>query len=428
MTNRERKIKAKKRTFAVFSATAIAVTAVAAASCKKMTGGAVTLTVWCSQMDTDLAKEIAEDFKKAHAETEYEFRFVAQGEDEVATKILTDVEAAPDVFSFSSDQILKLIAGDALSRIGGDRLTRIKENNDEKSVDSATVSAGGEESVYAFPYTDNTFFLYYNKQYLNEEDILSLDGILAKCSANKKFAMPLNDGWYNTSFYFGAGLGYEVTYNDSFAETKITTDFGGDTGKKVTQALYETVSNPKVLPDANDSTIAAGFSDGTVIAATSGIWNKKTFSGYLKDNFGVAKLPTYTYDRDGSGEEQKQLTAFAGYKLMGVGQYSKNKTAALDFAEFYTNKENQIRRFKDRGFVPTNKEARGEEDVQSDACAKAIETQLKYSKTQKNVPSTLWLPMQGLGNAMITAATTGSAFKLETELASYVKAIEKTDA
>ena len=414
-----------KQTLAMLSVAAIAGTMFGA--CAKKTDNAVTLTVWCSQMDMELAKEISENFKKEHADTQYNFRFAAQGEDEVATKILTDVEAAPDVFSFSSDQILKLIAGDALSRVGGDRLTRIKENNDEKSVDSATVKGkDGEESVYAFPYTDNTFFLYYNKEYLNETDIETLDGILAKCSVNKKFAMPLNDGWYNTSFYFGAGLGYEVAYNDSFAETKITTDFGSDAGKKVTKALYETASNAKVLPDANDSTIAAGFSDGTVIAATSGIWNKKTFSGYLGENFGVAKLPTYTYARGENDEAQKQLTAFAGYKLMGVGQYSKNKSAALEFAEYYTNKENQVRRFKDRGFVPTNKEARAENDVQSDACAKAIENQLKYSKTQKNVPSTLWLPMQGLGNAMITAATTGSEFKLETELAAYVKAIEKT--
>lgn len=417
--------KKTKQTLAMLSIAAMAGTMLG--SCKKKTDNAVTLTVWCSQMDMELAKEISENFKKEHADAKYDFRFAAQGEDEVATKILTDVEAAPDVFSFSSDQILKLIAGDALSRVGGDRLTRIKESNDEKSVDSATVkSKDGEESVYAFPYTDNTFFLYYNKEYLNETDVETLDGILAKCTASKKFAMPLNDGWYNTSFYFGAGLGYEVSYNDTFAETKITTDFGSDTGKKVTKALYETASNNKVLPDANDSTIAAGFSDGTVIAATSGIWNKKTFSGYLGENFGVAKLPSYTYARGESDEAQKQLTAFAGYKLMGVGQYSKNKTAALEFAEYYTNKENQVRRFKDRGFVPTNKEARAENDVQSDACAKAIENQLKYSKTQKNVPSTLWLPMQGLGNAMITAATTGSEFKLETELAAYVKAIEKT--
>ena len=419
----------KRKTGKAFAALSLAAMAGAmAVSCKKKTENTVTLTVWCSQMDMGLAKEIAENFKKERTDTKYEFRFAAHGEDEVATKILTEVEAAPDVFSFSSDQILKLIAGDALSRIGGERLTRIRQNNDEKSVDSATVStADGEESVYAFPYTDNTFFLYYNKAYLSETDVETLDGILAKCTTAKKFAMPLNDGWYNTSFYFAAGLGYEVKYNESFAETKITTDFGSDTGKKVTKALYETVSNPKVLPDANDSAIAAGFSDGSVIAATSGIWNKKTFSGYLGENFGVAKLPSYTYARGEADETQKQLTAFAGYKLMGVGQYSKNKTAALDFAEYYTNKENQVRRFKDRGFVPTNQEAREENDVQSDACAKAIEHQLNYSKTQKNVPSTLWLPMQGLGNAMITSAVTGSAFKLETELAAYVKAIEKTD-
>lgn len=123
--------KKTKQTLAMLSVAAIAGTMLGA--CKKHTDNAVTLTVWCSQMDMDLAKEISENFKKDHADTQYNFRFAAQGENEVATKILTDVEAAPDVFSFSSDQILKLIAGDALSRIGGDRLIRIRGKQRRKS-------------------------------------------------------------------------------------------------------------------------------------------------------------------------------------------------------------------------------------------------------------------------------------------------------
>ena len=97
----------------------------------------------------------------------------------------------------------------------------------------------------------------------------------------------------------------------------------------------------------------------------------------------------------------------------------------MEFADFYTNKENQIKRFEQRGFVPTNSEAKADEKVQNDPCAKAITAQLEYSKTQKDVPSTLWTPMQGLGNAMITAAVSGGQFNLETELKAYVNAIEK---
>ena len=68
--------------------------------------------------------------------------------------------------------------------------------------------------------------------------------------------------------------------------------------------------------------------------------------------------------------------------------------------------------------------ARADEKVQSDVCARAITEQLKYSKTQKDVPSTMWIPMEGLGSAMVTGAQSGS-FDLKAQLAACVKAIEK---
>jgi arabinogalactan oligomer/maltooligosaccharide transport system substrate-binding protein len=100
------------------------------------------------------------------------------------------------------------------------------------------------------------------------------------------------------------------------------------------------------------------------------------------------------------------------------------KAEALAFAQFLTNKENQILRFEQQGVVPTNLEARKSEKVQSDVCAKAITEQLKYSKIQVNVPSTLWAPMEGLGNAMITGVQNGS-FNVKEQLAACVAGIEK---
>lgn len=396
---------------------------VAAAGCwGKGSGDAVTLTVWRAEADKAFADEVARAYKEANPDKTYKFIFADQGEGEVATKVLNDVEKAADVFSFSSDQLGKLVNGDALSRIGGETLEKMKRENSAESVDSASVTIGGEERTYAFPYTDNTFFLYYDKSAFSEEDVRSLDGILAKCSASKRFAMPLNDGWYNTAFYFGKNLGYEVTYDDSLTETKITCDFGNDEGKAVTKALFETISDPRVRADADDSKIVAGFSDGSVIAAASGIWNKNSLQGYLGENFGVAKLPTYTLSRGTAEEEQVQLVSFAGYKLMGASKHSAHPAEAIRFAEFYTNEENQLRHFEMRGLVPTNARAKADERVQADECAQAITEQLRFTKTQKNVPTTLWLPMQALGNAMITGK---NGFDLETELAACVRAIEK---
>lgn len=393
--------------------------------CTSADKGGTVITVWVSEADRAFALQVAEDFKALHPDKDYRFVIDIQGENDIATRILNDVENAGDVFSCPNDQLPKLINGDALARIAGDRLERVKAANSEESIDSATVTVGGQQGVYGMPYTDNTFFLYYNKAVLTETDVQSIDGILSKCSASKQFAFPMTDGWYSSSFYFGKGLGYDVTYNENLAETAIECDFNNETGVAVTQAMWNYVKDGRVKADANDSKITAGFNDGSIVAAVSGIWNKTTIERYLGDNFAAAKLPTYTLNKGLAGEEQVQLVSFSGYKLMGVNNYSANKTAAMDFAEFYTNRENQIKHFETRGFVPTDTQARQDERVQADVCAKAITQQLQHSKTQKNVPSTLWVPMEGLGVAMVTGAQ-GGGFDLRAQLNACVSAIKST--
>lgn len=376
--------------------------------------------VWCPAADHEFAKQVADDFLKENKDLNLKVQFGIQGENDAATKVLTDVENAPDVFSFSSDQINKLIVGDALARIGGDRETRIKAANTAESIDSATVTIGGKDMTYAYPYTDNTYFLYYNKSKFNEEDIKTLDGILAKCSKDEQFGYPMDDGWYNSAFFFGKGLGYEVEFSDQLAENKITTDFGNEVGQQVAEAMWKYVQNPAFKADSNDSKLTAGFNEGKIIAGVSGIWNKSDIQKYLGDDFGVAKLPTYTL-----GNEQVQLTAFAGYKLLGVSKYSPNQAIAHRFAEFYTNKANQIKHFEARGFLPTDKEAQTDSRITGDACAIAIKAQLAYTKTQKGVPSTLWDPMKGFGTAMLNAKDDVASFDLQKELKAAVAAINK---
>ncbi len=377
--------------------------------------------IWCPEADHEFAKQVAADFLKENKDVNLEFQFGIQGENDSATKVLTDVENAPDVFSFASDQINKLIVGDALARIGGDRLEKIKAENTAEAIDAATVTVGGQDLTYAFPYTDNTYFLYYNKSKFSEEDIQTLDGILDKCSETEQFGYPMNDGWYNSAFFFGSDLGYEVEFSDQLAENKVTTDFGNEVGQQVAEAMWSYVQNPALKADSDDSKLTSGFQSGKIIAGVSGIWNKTAIQNYLGDDFGVAKLPTYTLNG-----EQVQLTAFAGYKLLGVSKHSPNVAIAQRFAEFYTNQVNQIKHFEARGFLPTNKEAQKDSRVVEDACAIAIKDQLAYTKTQKGVPSTLWTPMQGFGDAMITAAGKSDAeFDVQKQLAAAVSAINK---
>ena len=412
-----------KKTIRTACAALALITACGFVGCKMNDESAIKLTVWVSEADRAFANQVVEEFKAKNPDKNYQFVIDIQGENDVATRILNDVENAADVYSYINDQLPKLINGDALARIAGERLNRISSANSKDAMESATGTVKGEKGVYGMPYTDNSFFLYYNKAVLTETDVQSMDGILSKCSEKKQFAFPFTDGWYSTSFYFGKGLGYEVTYDENLAETKILCNFDNDTGVAVTESIWSYVKDKRVKADANDSKIAAGFNDGSIVAAVSGIWNRTSIEKYLGENFAAAKLPTYTF-KTGADARQVQLVSFAGYKLMGVNNYSKHKTDAMDFAEFYTNKENQIKHFEQRGFVPTNVEARADEKVQADVCAKAITEQLKYSKTQKDVPSTLWVPMEGLGSAMVTGTQSGN-FDLKAQLKACVDAIKK---
>lgn len=405
--------------------TLAALAALAGAGCKGGgNDGAIRLTIWVSEADKPFAQAVVEEFKQKNPDKQYHFSIDVQGENDVVTRVLNDVENAADVFSCINDQIPKFVNGDALARLAGERLERVKQANSEDSIDSVTLTVNGEKQTYGMPYTDNTFFLYYDKSVLTETDVASIDSILSKCSNNKQFAFPAADGWYTTSFYFGKGLGYNVEYGANLEETRISCDFGNDVGKAVTAAIYDYVKNPKVKGDANDSKIVAGFNDGSIVAAVSGIWNRTSIQAALGDNFAAAKLPTYTLQRGSTDEEQVQMVSFAGYKLMGVNNYSKNKTDAMDFAEFYTNRENQIKHFEMRGFVPTDLQAQQAEKVQQDICAQAITSQLQYTKIQKGVPSTLWVPMEGLGSAMITGAQSGN-FDLTAQLRACVNSIQK---
>ena len=132
-------------------------------------GEKITLTVWASQEDQAMVKEMCNAYAAAHPENSYKFLYGVQSESDAADKVLNDPESGPDVFSFASDQINKLIQAGALARIGGAILDEIKAVNSPESIDAATVTIAGEERTFAYPMTgDNTYFLYYDKSKLSE--------------------------------------------------------------------------------------------------------------------------------------------------------------------------------------------------------------------------------------------------------------------
>ena len=372
----------------------------------------VTLTVWGSQEDQEMLKEMCAAFAAANPDKEYKFLFGVQGEGDAADKVLNDVTSGPDVFSFASDQINKLIAGGALARLGGDYETFVKTNNSATSVDAATATVGGENRLYAYPMTeDNTLFLYYDKSVIGDDQVDTLDELLdAAHAAGKKVHFKLNDdGWYLSSFFFAyPELGYEVSYNESMTETGVSINYNNAQGLAVMKALVKYVNHPALVIQTDDSKLIAGFTptaEGKVEAAAgvSGTWNAKAVSELLGDNMGVAKLPTVEIDG-----QQKQLTTYMGCKLIGVNGYSQNKAEAHKLAAWLTNEQNQLKRFETRGFGPSNKNVAASEAVANNPVIAAVMQQAKFSRAQKSVPGNYWTPMGALITPFIERKEAGT--------------------
>ncbi len=388
----------------------------------------ITLTVWGSQEDQEMLKEMCAAFAAANPDKEYKFLFGVQGEGDVADKVLNDVTSGPDVFSFASDQINKLIAGGALARIGGQAEADVKANNTASSVESASVTINGESQLYAYPCTeDNTLFLYYDKSVIGEEDIDTLDHLLdAANEAGRKVHFKLNDdGWYLSSFFFAyPELKYNVTYDESLVETAVDINYNNPTGLAVMKALVHYVNHPALVIQTDDAKLISGFTptaEGTVevAAGVSGIWNAKSIEGILGDNMGVAKLPSVTING-----ETKQLTTFMGCKLIGVNGYSQNKVEAHKLAQWLTNEQNQIKRFETRGFGPSNIAAANNTAVKNDAVLSAVFAQAQFSRAQTSVPSNYWTPMGALITPFIQLKEDGTLKDItDAQLQEYLDAL-----
>ncbi|MBO7326102.1 MAG: extracellular solute-binding protein, partial [Clostridia bacterium] len=282
-----------------------------------------TLTVWGSQEDQEMLKAMCAAYAEANPQNEYKFLFGVQSEADAADKVLNDVTSGPDVYSFASDQINKLYAGGALARIGGTIETNLKEINSAGSIDAATITVNGQDQLYAYPMTgDNCYFVYYDKRvYSDPSQLATLDSMLDVAdAAGKKVHFKLNDdGWYLSSFFFAnPNLGYEVTYDESMAQTAVTCNYNNADGLKVMQSLRSYVNHNALVIQTDDSKIIAGFTPDAngkveVAAAISGTWNAATIKQLLGENMGVIKLPTANI-----GGQQVQLSGYMGFKLVGV--------------------------------------------------------------------------------------------------------------
>ena len=361
-------------------------------------GGVVKLKVWAEEANWEVLEKMFASFKEQYKnEATFEIELIQGNEGETKNTLLADVYGGADVFSFADDQLNAMVSGGALAAVPNP--DAIKSANLEDAVNSCMVNG----VMYAYPMTaDNGYFLYYNKEYLTEEDVKTFDGLLAAAeAAGKKVTMDWSSGWYLYSFFGNTGLSFGLNEDGVTNHCNWNSTDGSIKGVDIAQALLN-ISSSSAFVNGGDAALLAGANDGTVIAGISGVWNEVEIRKAWGDNYGAVKLPTYTV-----AGQQVQMASFKGYKMMGVNYYSENKEWALKLAEWLTNEQNQTLRFTERSQGPSNKNAAASDAVSKVPAIQAVISQSEFGVLQR-VGNSYWGPLSVFGETMATGNPKGS--------------------
>ena len=352
------------------------------ASSDSALAGTYDIKVWVADAITDLTQKQIDDFNNTNTDgIKFNATIQAVGENDVATQLITDVEAAGDIFIFAQDQFARLIQAGALAKLGQGAAQIVTENNIPESVAAVTLN----DELYGYPITaDNGYFMYYDKSVIPEEDVDSLEKLIEDCeNSGKYFSMELGtSAWYLASFFFATGCVSEWTIDDDGMATALNDTFDSPEGLIAARGMKKLLDSPAHVSSSN----ASDFSSGSAVLVC-GTWAYDDVKAILGDNLGATDLPSFEVD----GTEY-HLGSFNGFKLMGVKpQTDATKQAALHkLAQYLSGEQCQLERFNERSWGPSNTVAQQDPEVAANAGQIAINEQAPYATPQGQISGAWW--------------------------------------
>ena len=316
-------------------------------------------------------------------------------EGEAATKMLQDVDAGADIFVFAQDQLSRLKTANAISALSSAMTTHMYDVNTEDSCKAATLNDG---KMYAYPVTsDNGYFLYYDKSVLSESDVKDMTTMLAKLKAKKKkLNFDRKNGFYAVSYFAANGCESHWTTDNTGRFISYQDNYNSDKGIQAAMAFREVCDNSVVATKSTWTNSAA--------AIITGIWEYDYIEEMFgKNNIACTELPYFKLPNG----TKKHMSSLDGYKLMGVKpQANKKKASALrKLAEYLTNSENQLNRFRKVSWGPSNKVASNNADVLAHPGLNALKAQHTYAQQQELCPGDWFNALGGLCGQIATGST-----------------------
>ena len=100
------------------------------------------------------------------------------------------------------------------------------------------------------------------------------------------------------------------------------------------------------------------------------------------------------------------MSSYAGYKLVGVNEYSQNRDWAAKFADWMTNEQNQTLRFQMREQGPSNTNAADSAEVKDSLAIQALIQQSEFASLQR-IGGNYWDPASEYGAIIATGNPSG---------------------
>ena len=374
----------------------------------------MTLMVWASQEDqlneNSWLQTMERQFEQDHPEYRITWKNQVVASADAAAIAKQDPTVAADVYTFASDQLGTLLDAGAIGQVSDPSMAQLKRQTEGNATMLQTVT-GKDGNAYGVPLAGNTWFMYYRKSRFTAQDLTSLDAMLAK----GKVSFPLTNSWYLPAFYIGAG---GTLFGEDGTDAASGVRFGGQTGAEVTDYLVDLRNNPNFVNDKNGSGLA-GLKSGAVDVVFTGNWDAATVRANLGDDWGVAKLPSFTLNG-----RRVQMRAFAGSTVYGWNPYTRHPVAADQLAAFLSGTVSQRRHYEMRSVIPSDSGLASDPDIEKDAVAQAqMDTIADTSVVQPSIAemSNFWAPCENFGNSIYNNEVThDNAAKLtEQWMASY---------
>jgi arabinogalactan oligomer/maltooligosaccharide transport system substrate-binding protein len=355
----------------------------------------VTLKVWAPEEEQEILVQMCEAFAENHPEYNITFDYAIMGVDDSINELKKDATVAADIFLYPSGGIAELVEAGLIYPITVNT-DQVTADHSPAGVKSCTMDG----TLYGIPVTPNSWFMYYNKSMYTEDDVKSLETMLAKDLGSDvyNFSCDIDNSWYMSAFFYAAG----GTLFGADGTDPTNCSWNDATGLQVGQYLINLVNNPKYVDDA-DGLAGSLMAEGKLGALCSGTWSADSIKTALGDNYAATKLPTINI-----GGKDYQLSNFADFKAFGVNSNTKYPKPAMELAEWLGGEECQLIRFETNNTPPTITALISNPEVAASQEVAALSTQTQYSIPNPTTSklNDYWTPAAAFGAGIVNGDIT----------------------